>query len=508
MNIVARLLNKLTMYRLMLYCMGILVGAAIILSILDILPYSPSAISLQTVAFVLVCWGINEIIARVLKIQPNGESSVITALILTSIVGPLSLPEQWPILIITAGAAITSKYVFAWRRSHIFNPTAFGVLASALALGYPASWWIGSQPLVPVILAGGVLVLWKIRRWHLIGSFLLTYLGLLVIDGFFVQSRSLSEMMFLIQSLLTSAALLFFVFVMLVEPLTAPQTRSRRIAFGVVVGGVLFLLQRTLVHIPYSLELALLIGNIFARIVNPDFRQVFRLQRKELFSSSIENFWFQPTRPFAFAPGQFLEYTFAHARPDSRGVRRYFTIASSPTEKEVLLTARFSQPGSTFKRALRNIKQGDGIVASKVAGDFVLPTNAKQKLVFIAGGIGITPFRSIVKYLLDTNEKRDIVLLYGARGTQDLVFQDIFAEAEKKFGMQTRYVLSSPDEKESGIGGVIDAALIQSAVPDFRERLFYISGPEPMVQSIIKIIRNIGVSRRYIKRDYFPGYDN
>lgn len=485
------------MYRLMLYFMLALLLAAILLSLVGMLPYDTWGIALQAILFVGICWGANTVIARALKIQSNIESSLITGFILADIVGPLSLPQDWLVVVVMAVTAIGSKYLLAIRHSHIFNPAALGVTVSTLVLGYPASWWIGSQALLPVILLGGILMMAKIRRWHLMSSFLGAYLGLLALDALLMQGRTLSETVTLLQSLATSASLLFFTFVMLIEPLTAPQTTVRRIAFGAFVGVALFALQRFVSSVPYSLELALLVGNIFTRIINPDFRQTFVLKHKELFSSAIGSFWFEPTRRFGFASGQFLEYTFAHPQPDVRGVRRYFSIASSPTESQVLLTARFSETGSTFKQALQKMDDGDEIVASKVAGDFVLPSDATQKLAFIAGGIGITPFRSMVKYLLDTNQSCDIVLLYGAREEKDLVFREVFEEARKKFNMRTVYITSQ----------MIDEIVIKKEIPDFADRLFYISGPEPLVQGLSKILAGMGISRWQIKRDYFPGYE-
>jgi glycine betaine catabolism B len=495
MNSLTFWLQKTTMYRLMLHIMLVLLLAAVFLSAAGILPYDARSITLQVIFLTGICWGSNAIIARALNIQPNTESSLITGLILTALAGPLALPRDWPVIVVMAISAIGSKYLLTIKRSHVFNPAAFGAVASALILGYPASWWVGSRMLMPVILLGGVLMMAKMRRWHLVGSFLGVYLGLMVLEALLIQGRSLAETVLALRYAATSASLLFFAFVMLIEPLTAPQTTARRTVFGVFTAIALFVLQR-LFLVPYSLEAALLAGNIFARFIDPDFRQALVLARKEFLTPALGSFWFEPTRRFSFAPGQFLEYTVAHSRPDTRGVRRYFTIASSPTEPQILLAARFSRPGSTFKQALKNKRKGDEVVASKVAGDFVLPPDSARKLAFIAGGIGITPFRSMVKYLLDTNQPRDIVLLYGARAEEELIFRDIFEEAQMRFGMRVVYVISR----------LIDKEAIRKEVPDFTTLLFYVSGPEPMVQGVSKILAGMGIARRQIKRDYFPGY--
>jgi len=488
------------MYRLMLYFLAALLGASAVFSAFGILPYQADGILLQTAMFVFLCWGLNLGFARMVGAVPNVESSLITGLILSAIIGPLKLPGEWQILAVAAVGAIASKYVFVFSRSHIFNPAAFGAVASAVVFGYPASWWIGSTSLMPIILAGGLLVLVKIKRAHLVLSFLGAYVGLLVLDALVFRQTAPGQIISLLNQLFVASPLLFFAFVMLVEPLTSPQRVGRRVAFGALVGIALFALQRFVTSIPFSLELALLAGNLAARVMNPDFRQTFILRVKEKLSQDIIGFWFDPpmdgARRVVFTPGQFLEYTLSHAAADSRGVRRYFTIASSPTEKGILLATRFSDPGSSFKRSLYALSVGSEITASKVAGEFILPANIQKKLVFIAGGIGITPFRSMTKYLLDTNRKCDIILLYGARTEPDFVFRDIFEDARAAFGMKNIYV-----------PGLIDEALIRREVPDWPERLFYVSGPEPMVKAMEKILQNMGVPRNRIVRDYFPGYE-
>ena len=120
---------------------------------------------------------------------------------------------------------------------------------------------------------------------------------------------------------------------------------------------------------------------------------MLRLKEKVQLAPDIYDFIFVPTRKFAFAPGQYMEWTLGHDEPDSRGNRRYFTLASSPTENTLRLGVKFYQQSSSFKSALLAMDQQSEIVAAQVAGDFVLPDDPRQKCVFIAGGIGITPFR-------------------------------------------------------------------------------------------------------------------
>jgi len=110
MRFIAALLNAVTIYRLMLYFLSVLVGASVVLSAFGVLPYRAWDIVLQTIAFGAICWGLNALLARAAKTKPNFESPLITALILSLIAGPLSLPGEWYVLVVMAGAAMVSKY--------------------------------------------------------------------------------------------------------------------------------------------------------------------------------------------------------------------------------------------------------------------------------------------------------------------------------------------------------------------------------------------------------------
>ncbi|MEX0877722.1 MAG: hypothetical protein WDZ40_02540 [Candidatus Spechtbacterales bacterium] len=495
MNFVSKYLSKISMYMGMLFFLCGLLGVAVVFSVLDFVSYNTSNIVLQTIFFILACGVFNFGVARLLKVKINPESAVITGLILSAIMGPLTLSGDWEVLLFVSLAAVVSKYIFVVNKLHIFNPAAFGAVASALVMGYPASWWIGTSSMVPFLLAGGLVVILKTRFLNLVAGFFGTYAFLLALYFVLVQKMPFLDSLFQAGNFAFSAPLLFFAFVMLVEPLTAPETKNKRLYYGVFVASVLFALQNFVPQIPYSLELSLLAGNLFTLALKRNMRQTFTLSRKEVATPNIENFWFKREKHFNFMPGQYLEYTLEHKRPGGRGSRRFFTIASSPTEEDVLLTTKFSIPGSSFKRKLRSMKKGDRMVAAKISGDFVPPADTAEKLVFIAGGIGVTPFRSMVKYFIDKNESRDVILLYAVNKKEDAVFRDIFEEAKKRFGMKSVYITER-----------IDADIIKKEVPDFEERTFYISGPEPMVKSIERVLTKIKMPLKRIKRDYFPGY--
>jgi len=199
----------------------------------------------------------------------------------------------------------------------------------------------------------------------------------------------------------------------------------------------------------------------------------------------------------------------AHEKIDNRGIRRFFTIASSPTEKEIIMGVKFYDKPSSYKQSLINLQKGDTIVASQLTGDFTLPRNKKKKLIFIAGGIGITPFRSMIKYLIDNNEKRDIILFYSNKSFTDIAYKEVFDRAERQLGIKVIYCLSdlnSIPENWQGEKGFMNKETIEKYAPDFAERIFYISGPHSMIETFQTALKDAGVHKNHIKTDFFPGF--
>lgn len=482
-------LNNTTMYRLVLYYLTFLVAVACIFDLVGLLPYSPVDFIFSTVVLLAVSWATNTACSKFFNAATNIESVYITAFILALIIDPVA-PTSLPgigFLAIAAAAAMGSKYILALDKKHLFNPAALGVAVTALAGIGSASWWVGGNlPLLPFVLAGGLLVVRKTRRADLVGTFIAV--SLLTIFSTAVTPGDPSSL----QKALLHTPLFFFAFVMLTEPITMPPTRRLRVVYAAIV-GFFFAPNVHLGSVYLSPELALLLGNVFSFMVSSEGRYALRLVEKRTPAPSIDEFVFAPDRPVPFKPGQYLEFTLPHEKPDERGNRRYFTIASSPTEKNLHLGIKFYEPTSSFKIALGKLGIGDTISASQVAGDFILPRDPQKKLAFVAGGIGVTPFRAHTQYLIDKKEARDVVLLYASK-PEDIVYRDVFDAARVALGMKTVYVPT-----------IVDAALIAQEIPDYAERTFYISGPPGLVDACKKALKGLDVSRLNIVTDYFPG---
>lgn len=503
LNFIDKYLDRITMYRLVLYVLIGLLGVAVIFSALDFLHFNPLALIYSVLVLLVFNWLANFLFAKFFRVPANFESVYITALILALIVTPPSSGEYisfLPFYGLLAIAAMGSKYLINVGKKHLFNPAAFAVFAIALVTSHSATWWVGTSVMTGFVFVGGFLLARKLRQFDLVIAFLLAF----VVGTVVITFGSGNVLTILYNSVILSS-LLFFAGIMLTEPLTMPPNRDGRIAYAILVGA-LFIPQAKFGSFSLTPEMALLVGNLFAYIVSPKGRHVFTLERIQKAGDSAYDFVFKSDKPFAFKAGQYLEWTLGQKKTDSRGNRRYFTIASSPTENKTILGVKFYENPSTFKQTLLSMQPGESLVGSQLAGDFVLPPNRKQKLVFIAGGIGVTPFRSMVKYLMDTKEKRDITLMYSNKTVDEVAYWRLFDEAKTKIGLKTVYTLTdvAPTDWE-GYKGIINKEMILAEVPDFKERVFYISGSHGMVTAFKKMLRELGVARKNIKTDFFPG---
>lgn len=223
------------------------------------------------------------------------------------------------------------------------------------------------------------------------------------------------------------------------------------------------------------------------------------LIRKKIEVPGVESFIFEPAEPIDWKAGQYLHYVLHHEPTDDRGSDRWFTIASAPYEKEIMLTTKIAtSKGSSFKSALVDLKMGETIEISYLGGDFVLGDYSKE-YVFIAGGIGITPFYSILKDLDEKKVQIKATLLYANHDENIPYKEDLEHFVKNNSNLTIHYVLS-PEH--------IDEDLIKKLVPDLQKPMFYISGPEQMVESLGDTLDEMDIHTDRVKQDYFPGYDS
>ncbi|MBU6497817.1 MAG: hypothetical protein KGL55_01935 [Rhodospirillales bacterium] len=503
MKLIDRTLNRVTMYRLVLYYTGGLVGITFLLGFARLVPEDPTALTFSFVLVLGTCWVTNRLFTEFLRVPANTESFTITALILTLILPPVTSADGAGVagLLLASFIAIASKFLLAIGRKHVFNPVAIGAVIAALVLNRPATWWVGGNlTLLPVVLLGGMMVTRKVQRFDMIGAYVLANLVATLL------TTPLDMVGMGIEQTFLYSPLLFAGFAMLTEPLTAAHGKWSRLVFGAIVGA----LSSPNVHIGSlypTPEMAFLAGNLFAYAVSPKGRFKLTLLRIEKMAAGCYDYVFQPDQKLAFQAGQYLDWTLDVTNPDNRGNRRPFTIASAPSEKEVRLGVKFYHEPSTFKASLSSMQPGDVIFGSQIAGSFTLPKDPTEKLAFIAGGIGITPFRSMIQELVNRGEPRSIVMLYGNNRLADVAYSEIFHHARHHLGLRIVYAVAEPEAPGYDVHeGYIDEDLIRREIPDWTERTFYISGPHAMVVRFQQALRQLGVPRSRIRLDYFPGF--
>lgn len=467
------------MYRIVLYSLLWLIMVALIFSILGVLDYSPLAMAGSLAVVLTVGFVTNMGLAKLYGVEPNFESGLITTLILFFVLVIPTNTSQWLALCIATFIAIASKYVLTWHGSHIFNPAALGAVVVGLSgIGFSA-WWIGTPVMLPFVAIAGLLILRKTRRFGLFFSFIIPCLALLIWHG-----SSLYSLIF-------SFPLIFFATVMLTEPATIPNTNKRRIVYGLLVAAIVGLGLSTY----SSPQFALLVGNLLAFAVSFRVSTKLKLLSKTELAPNIYNFTFSPNRKLTFLPGQYMDWTLPSVKFNSRGNRRTFTIASSPGKDKINIGVRFYEPSSAFKQKLIDMKPGDTMFGGRVAGDFIMPRDTTKKLIFVAGGIGITPFVSMLSSMYETKTKRDITLFYFVNNEQDFVYKDVIENAQQ-YGLKLVPMV--------GPKASLSDKVLQKHIPDYKDYEYYLSGPPAMVRIYKKSLKKLSVKK--IHTDYFSGY--
>jgi ferredoxin-NADP reductase len=485
------ILNRFTMYKVVLYGLCALLVIAEALALTGAISISPLGLLVSVVVLGVGCYVANELIARWFHAATNSESYLITALILAFILPPATTPARAALMLAAALIAMASKYLLVHRGSHLFNPAAIAAFVLSITGLLPATWWVATPYLAPFTGLLALVVLRKQRKFAVFFAFAAMAVAMLVFVSTGLHDQSLSDTL---KNAALSWPIVFMGSIMLTEPNTLPATKYYQVWFAVLVGAV-FSAQLHYGRFSTTPQVALLVGNVFAAVFTPAMGLMLRLKELRPLSVDIYEAVFErPARTLAFTSGQYLEWTLPHRGADVRGNRRMFSIASAPTEPDIRIGFRHYERSSSFKTALIAMEPGKYIRATHVAGNFTLPKDTAQPLLFIAGGIGITPFRSMVQYLLDTGQQRDIVLLYFAAKQEDFVYQDVFTQAAG-VGLKVQYIVGRPD-----------AETIKNAVIDLTTRVAYLSGPDALVSGCSRTLLQLGVAHSHIHTDHFTGY--
>jgi len=216
---------------------------------------------------------------------------------------------------------------------------------------------------------------------------------------------------------------------------------------------------------------------------------------------NVKSFRFPKCQLFNYSPGQFM---FITIKSGEKKLKKHFTISTSPTEDFLEFTKKLT--GHDFSNALDKLKKGDWIEIDGPYGNFTF-RGEFPKIGMLTGGIGITPLRSMIKYCTDIKNKSQIVLLYSNRFKKDVIFKDEFEDLqEQNSNLKIVLTLSSQKNNWKGYSRRIDKEMIFREIPDLKERIFFTCGPPGLVTGMEKLLQELDIDEKNIRKEKFPGY--
>jgi ferredoxin-NADP reductase len=239
----------------------------------------------------------------------------------------------------------------------------------------------------------------------------------------------------------------------------------------------------------------------------PEYRAKL-LSRKEVALGTLA-FSLQKPAGFEFKAGQSADLTLLDPpETDAAGNIRTFSIVSAPSESDLTFATRLRD--TAFKRVLRNLSAGAEIKIDGPMGSFNLHKNAAKAAVFLAGGIGITPFMSMSREAARQNDPHQLYLFYSNRRPEDAAFLDELAALAQKNPnfhlIATMVEMEKSKQNWTGERGFLDAAMLQRHLPSLMGPIFYIAGPPGMVAAMREMLAKAGVDEDDIRTEDFPGY--
>jgi ferredoxin-NADP reductase len=212
-------------------------------------------------------------------------------------------------------------------------------------------------------------------------------------------------------------------------------------------------------------------------------------------------------REVEFIPGQYFWVELLDPPyDDERGPRRHISVVTSPTERGVLgLATRLRD--SAFKRTLQQLELGDEVEVEDPKGNFLLPPETDRDYVFVAGGIGITVFRSMLRYIRDRGLPYRVTLVYSNRDRESAAFLDELAELEREIEGLRVVLTMTQDEDWDGEHRRIDPQMLRDHLGDDLSRyVFLVAGPPRMVEGVSDDIKAAGVPEEQLIVSRFAGY--
>jgi ferredoxin-NADP reductase len=234
-----------------------------------------------------------------------------------------------------------------------------------------------------------------------------------------------------------------------------------------------------------------------------------KLKEKETLAEGTMGFYFAKPAGFQFKPGQYLDITLVDPpETDAEGNIRSLSIASAPEDERLLVATRMRD--TAFKRFLRKAPADTEVKMEGPMGSFTLHNNPAKPAVLLAGGIGITPFSSIIRHAAKAGLPHHLYLFYSNRRPEDAAFLNILTELAKT-NSNFRFIPSMSEMEKSamawsGESGFIDKEMLVRHLPVLQGPIYYVAGPPAMVAAMRQMLTAAGVDEDDIRTEEFAGY--
>jgi ferredoxin-NADP reductase len=234
-----------------------------------------------------------------------------------------------------------------------------------------------------------------------------------------------------------------------------------------------------------------------------------KLTSKEEVASGTMAFHFQKPKDFTFKAGQFADFTLSNpSQTDAEGNTRGFSLASAPYEEDLMIATRMRD--TAFKRELKTMKPGTEIAMDAPYGSFTLHNNAQIPAVFLTGGIGITPVRSILFQTAHDKLRHKIVVFDSNRRPEETPFLEELREIPKNnpncIFVGTMTQMQKSKSKWHGELGHVTKTMLMKYIDDLVLPIYYVAGPASMVAAMRKILNESDVNDDNIRTEEFTGY--
>jgi ferredoxin-NADP reductase len=237
--------------------------------------------------------------------------------------------------------------------------------------------------------------------------------------------------------------------------------------------------------------------------------QEARLTRRETVAEGTMAFYFSRPAGFRHQAGQSVLLKLVDPpETDGEGDARTFTIASAPHEAELMIATRMRD--TAFKRVLKTAPMGTAVAIDGPSGEMMLHDDATRPAVFLAGGIGITPFLSMIRHTTHKRLLHRMHLFYSNRSPDDAAFLPEL-EGLQYTNQKYRLIATMVEPEKSldcwwGETGIIRRDMLERHLPDLTSPIYYLAGPPPMTMAMRKMLEDIGISEQAMRYEEFYGY--